>query len=144
MMPDPEQTNTDASGRLHQIGAVAERTGLSLRTIRHYDEVGLVIPSGRSAGGFRLYTDADVARLEEIKVMKPLGFTLEETVEILGLRDQVHRGTIDTGGLDRLADFADRAEQRVRALRRQLQRASTFAAGVRTDVDRTGVAMEPT
>lgn len=141
-MRSPEATTTDTGGALHQIGAVAERTGLSLRTIRHYDEVGLVIPSGRSAGGFRLYTDADVARLEEIKVMKPLGFTLEETVEILGLRALVHSGTVDTGGLDRLADFADRAEQRVRALRQQADRASSFAAGVRTDVEQAGTAME--
>ena len=70
---------------LHQIGAVAERVGLSLRTIRHYEEVGLVTPTGRSAGGFRLYTDADVDRLSQVKVMKPLGFSLEETHEVLEL-----------------------------------------------------------
>ena len=43
-----------------QIGEVAERTGLSLRTIRYYEEVGLLSPSGRTAGGFRLYADSDV------------------------------------------------------------------------------------
>ena len=139
-----EEATADAGGALHQIGAVAERTGLSLRTIRHYDEVGLVVPSGRSAGGFRLYTDADVARLEEIKVMKPLGFTLEETVEILGLRALVHGATVDTDGLDRLADFAARAEERVGALRQQLDGASSFAEGVRSEVERAGAAMEPT
>ncbi len=46
-----------------RIGEVADRVGLSLRTIRHYDEIGLVVPSDRSAGGFRLYTEADVVRL---------------------------------------------------------------------------------
>ena len=55
-----------SDGQLHQIGTVAERVGLSLRTIRHYEEVGLVVPSGRSAGGFRLYTDGDVERLEQV------------------------------------------------------------------------------
>ena len=44
-----------------QIGEVAERTNLSLRTIRYYEEVDLVPPSARTPGGFRLYTEADVA-----------------------------------------------------------------------------------
>jgi DNA-binding transcriptional MerR regulator len=123
---------------LHQIGAVADRTDLSLRTIRHYEEVGLVIPSGRSAGGFRLYTDADIARLEEIKVMKPLGFSLEETVEILELRAAVQGGTIDTDGLDRLSEFAARAETKVLKLRQQLDQARSFTAALHSDADRAG------
>jgi len=53
----------DHSADTMQIGEVADRTQLSLRTIRHYDEVGLVPPSARSEGGFRLYTEADVERL---------------------------------------------------------------------------------
>ncbi|NLE82111.1 MAG: MerR family transcriptional regulator [Rhodococcus sp.] len=66
-----------------QIGAVAERTELSIKTIRHYDEVGLVTPSERSVGGFRLYTEADVQRLLVIRRMKPLGFTLDEMRQLL-------------------------------------------------------------
>ena len=66
-----------------QIGEVAERTQLSLRTIRHYDQVGLVPPSARSEGGFRLYTRADVERLNHVRRITPLGFSLEETAEIL-------------------------------------------------------------
>ena len=46
-----------------QIGEAAERVGLSIRTIRHYEEVGLIVPSARSGGGFRLYTEPDLARL---------------------------------------------------------------------------------
>ena len=49
-------------GEQMQIGEVAERTGLSLRTIRYYEEVGLAVPSARSQGGFRLYTEPDVGR----------------------------------------------------------------------------------
>lgn len=128
--------NDDAD--LHQIGAVAERTGLSLRTIRHYDEVGLVTPSGRSTGGFRLYTDADIARLEEIKVMKPLGFSLEETIEILELRRAANDGTIDTSGLDQLSEYATRAEQQMLVLRQQLDRARSFTATVREEIDLAG------
>ena len=68
---------------LLQIGEVSARTELSIKTIRHYDDVGLVVPSARSAGGFRLYTGEDVARLIAIRRMKPLGFTLEEMRELL-------------------------------------------------------------
>ena len=64
--------------RSMQIGEVAERTGLSFRTLRHYDEIGLLSPSARSDGGFRLYTEDDVARLLVIRRMKPLGYSLDE------------------------------------------------------------------
>lgn len=69
---------TTPAAELLQIGEVAARTELSIKTIRHYDEVGLVVPSARSAGGFRLYTADDVDRLMAIRRMKPLGFTLDE------------------------------------------------------------------
>jgi MerR family copper efflux transcriptional regulator len=70
-----------------QIGQVAARTELSITTVRHYDEVGLVTPSARSAGGFRLYTEADVERLLVIRRMKPLGFTLSDMKELLDSLD---------------------------------------------------------
>jgi len=60
------------------IGEVAARTDLSLRSLRHWEEVGLLRPSGRSEGGFRLYTEADVDKILVIRRMKPLGFTLDE------------------------------------------------------------------
>jgi DNA-binding transcriptional MerR regulator len=74
---------------LMQIGEVAERTGLSLRTIRYYEEVGLVVPATRSQGGFRLYTDTDVERLQVVKRMKPLEFTLEQMRELLDISDRL-------------------------------------------------------
>lgn len=70
-----------------QIGEVAARTELSIRTLRHYDELGLVTPSARSVGGFRLYTGDDVDRLLVIRRMKPLGFTLSEMKELLAALD---------------------------------------------------------
>ncbi|MFI5681510.1 MerR family transcriptional regulator [Streptomyces cellulosae] len=72
-----------------QIGEVAARTELSLRTIRHYVETGLVIPSARSQGGFRLYTETDVARLMVIRRVKPLGFTLEQMRDLLDATDRL-------------------------------------------------------
>ena len=65
------------------MGAVADRLGLSVRTLHHWDEKGLVTPSHRSTGGFRLYTENDIARLHPIRRMKPLGFSLEEMRELL-------------------------------------------------------------
>lgn len=77
----------DAVPTTMHIGELADRTGLSNRTIRHYDEVGLLRPSGRTGGGFRLYTDTDLARLLIIRRMKPLGFTLEQMGELLAVVD---------------------------------------------------------
>ncbi|MGI5290207.1 MerR family transcriptional regulator [Nonomuraea polychroma] len=121
------------------IGQVAARTGLSLRTIRHYDEVGLVRPSARSQGGFRLYTEADVARLMVIRRMKPLGFTLEEMGELLAITDRLDQagpsagrallGAAERADLRaRLERFEQAAQERCAALRIQLNRAEEFAA----------------
>lgn len=71
------------TGEHHRIGEVADRVGLSLRSIRYYEEVGLVAPSGRTDGGFRLYTEADVARLSLVKALKPLGMPLGTMRELL-------------------------------------------------------------
>ena len=73
----------DGEGVHMQIGQIATRTELSIRTLRHYDDVGLVTPSARSPGGFRLYTEDDVERLLVIRRMKPLGFTLAEMKDLL-------------------------------------------------------------
>ncbi|MGW0177776.1 MerR family transcriptional regulator [Nocardia sp. NPDC003345] len=113
-----------------QIGQVAERTELSLKTIRHYDEVGLVQPSARSAGGFRLYTRADIDRLLVIRRMKPLGFSLAEmkqlldTVDILGdpTATPEQRATANAG----LLDYRDRARENADRLARQLAYAREF------------------
>ena len=72
---------------LLQIGEAAERVGLSLRTVRYWEEIGLVAPNARSKGGFRLYSESDLSRLLVVKAMKPLGLTLEEMREILELID---------------------------------------------------------
>ncbi|MFJ6158811.1 MerR family transcriptional regulator [Pseudarthrobacter sp. NPDC092184] len=74
------------------IGELAERTGLSLRTIRHYDDVGLLPATARTDGGFRVYSEDDFERLMVIKQMKPLGFSLEEMADILELFSQQDAG----------------------------------------------------
>lgn len=71
------------------IGEVASRAGLSLRTVRYYESIGLVIPSGRTEGGFRLYTEPDVQRLLLVRALKPAEFTPDELVELIELRDRL-------------------------------------------------------
>jgi MerR family transcriptional regulator, repressor of the yfmOP operon len=67
-----------------RIDAVAQRTGLTKRSIRYYEEIGLLSPCGRSEGGFRLFTEADVARLERIQALRDsAGLSLAEIAELL-------------------------------------------------------------
>ncbi|MFF6879698.1 MULTISPECIES: MerR family transcriptional regulator [unclassified Streptomyces] len=119
-------------GKHMQIGEVASRTELSLRTIRHYEETGLVVPSARSQGGFRLYTEADVARLMVIRRMKPLGFTLDQMRDLLDVTDRLDAGTALAADerealLERLRSYRQAATQQMEKLRVQLIRAEDFA-----------------
>jgi DNA-binding transcriptional MerR regulator len=67
-----------------QIGEVAERTGVTQRTLRFYEEKGLLKPPTRMEGGFRLYSEEDVQRVERIKRLQTLlGFTLAEIKEMV-------------------------------------------------------------
>lgn len=77
-----------------QIGEVAERTGVTQRTLRFYEEKGLLKPPSRLEGGFRLYSEDDVKRVEQIKRLQTLlGFTLadiKEMVEAEEIKTQLH------------------------------------------------------
>lgn len=67
-----------------QIGEVAERTGVTQRTLRFYEEKGLLKPPSRLDGGFRLYSEEDVLRVEQIKRLQGLlGFTLAEIKDMV-------------------------------------------------------------
>lgn len=84
----------------YAIGEAAQRAGVSTRTLRYYQELGLLTPSGASPGGNRRYSEADVARLLRIlELRNVMGFDLERIGDILGaedrlaeLRDEVRRG----------------------------------------------------
>lgn len=121
-----------------QIGEVAERTGLSLRTIRYYEEMGLVRPSARSHGGFRLYSESDIARLELVRRMKPLDFTLEEVRDVLQTLDALEQPDVDRTTHDellaRLDGYRVAADERCERLRAQLDTAEEFAAGLRGEI----------
>lgn len=70
-------------GRLFKIGELADKTGLTNRTIRYYGEIGLLKPVKRSRSGYRLYSREELERLQKIRSLKFLGFQLEEIKECL-------------------------------------------------------------
>lgn len=121
-----------------QIGEVGSQTGLSLRTIRYYEEVGLVAPSARRTGGFRLYTETDVAPLQVVKRMKPLDFSLEEMKDLMATIDAL----VDTQGergaelVGKLEMYHEAAEARVAAVREQLAIADEFASDLSAEISR--------
>jgi DNA-binding transcriptional MerR regulator len=65
------------------VGALAKRAGLTVRTLHHYDEIGLLSPSGRSEAGYRLYSDADIQRLERIVLLRGLDVALDDIGAVL-------------------------------------------------------------
>ncbi|MCP3137771.1 MerR family transcriptional regulator [Pyxidicoccus xibeiensis] len=91
-----------------RIGELARHAGLTVRTLHHYDAIGLLKPSARSGGGYRLYGQADIARLHAIQAMRQLGLALEDVGRLL-----------DGGG----APLPVIVEQQLRALDRQIAQA---------------------
>jgi DNA-binding transcriptional MerR regulator len=70
-----------------KIGELARRTGISVRTLHHYDEIGLLSPSHRTESGHRLYGREEVVRLQQILSLRQMEFSLEEIGELLARRD---------------------------------------------------------
>ncbi len=104
---------------LYTIEQVATRTGFTKRTLRYYEEVGLLPPTGRTEGNYRRYSEADIERLERIKNLRGLlGFSLNEIRELLEAEDE--RGQIkvayqhETEALAKIAQL-DRADEIIHA-----------------------------
>ena len=117
---------TDHGERLLYISEVAQRTGLTQRTLRYYEEIGLLDPPQRMEGGFRLYSEDDIQRITRIVELKRLlGFSLleiKELVEAEELREQLR------DELKREVDPVVRRETLERAIRTvefQLEKVST-------------------
>src|SRR5258708_34448094 len=72
-----------SSGQTWKVGALARATGLTVRTLHYYDEIGLLPPSARLAGGHRLYDAADAARLYRLIRLRQLGFPLDQVDAVL-------------------------------------------------------------
>lgn len=110
-----------------KVGELAERVGLTVRTLHHYDEIGLLSPSRRSASGHRLYDTPEIARLQQIRSLQQLGFSLDEIGALLArddysplrvvemhlqrARDDLSRQQLLVDRLQRIADRLAAAEQ---------------------------------
>lgn len=113
-----------------RIGELARRSGLPTRTIRYYESIGLILAPRRSSGGYRLYDDSALARLEFIRKAQRLGLSLAETRDIARLRD---------GGAEpcsHVLSLLDRQIERVEAVRSQLDVFVKELRGLRLDVRR--------
>jgi DNA-binding transcriptional MerR regulator len=129
------QSKAKGSEELHQIGEVAEQVGLSLRTVRYYEEVGLLAAPARTEGGFRLYGAEHIGQLQLIKQMKPLGLSIEEMRTLLAAREDLSSTSARkrAAARDSLEGFADLAGERCRDLRKQLRSAERFAEQIRDE-----------
>jgi DNA-binding transcriptional MerR regulator len=132
--------SSSAGREVYQVGEVADRVTLSLRTVRYYEESGLLTPVGRTAGGFRLYDQDAVDRLLLIKKMKPLGFTLEEMRSLLTLRVEVTRPGLAPGRREELQErlqmWVVLGEEKLATLQEQVRVAEEFVIGLHDDTAR--------
>ena len=102
------------------VGEVAELAGVTVRTLHHYDELGLLSPSERSSAGYRWYSHDDLLRLQEILIWRQLGFSLLEIASLL-----------DDPGHDRLAAL----ERQRELVGREIERLGSLAAAVDAAID---------
>lgn len=94
-----------------KIGELARRSGLNVETLRYYERRGLIPPPDRLPSGYRIYPTATLQRLAFIRRCKALGFTLEETRDLLQLQQHPERGS---------AAVKQRVEQHIRDIRRKV------------------------
>jgi MerR family copper efflux transcriptional regulator len=126
----PQDDGSVPAAAFMHIGEVATRTELSLRSLRHWEEVGLLRPSGRTDGGFRLYTEDDVEKILVIRRMKPLGFSLDQMKDVMGdlevLVDPTAADDARRAARLRLDAIRDDAVERRARLARQVEMADEF------------------
>jgi DNA-binding transcriptional MerR regulator len=109
--------------RTWRIGEVATATGLTIRALHHYDQIGLVVPSGRTPGGHRLYTSADLALLYQVTAMRQLGLSLDQVRPLLAGHADVRQV------IDQQLEQVDRQIRLARRLRQQLLAARAADSG---------------
>ena len=95
----------------YSVGQVAGLAGVTIRTLHHYDKIGLLSPSGRSAAGYRIYEEADLERLQQILFYRELEFALEEIATIV---DDQHTDAV--GHLRRQRGLLTERIERLRAM----------------------------
>src|SRR5687767_7391713 len=99
----------------YSVGEVSRLANVSIRTLHHYDGIGLVAPNGRTDAGYRLYSDADVARLAQVLFYRELGFSLQNIAVILD---------------DPASDVAEHLRRQKELLRDHVERLEARAAAI--------------
>lgn len=79
---------------MYRVAQVAQVTGVTIRTLHHYDDIALLKPSKRSGAGHRLYSDDDLVRLQQILTLRHMGFSLEEIGDLLDSHSYDLRGSL--------------------------------------------------
>ncbi|MEX5721341.1 MerR family transcriptional regulator [Geodermatophilus maliterrae] len=102
------------------VGEVAALAGVTVRTLHHYDRIGLLSPSGRTAAGYRRYSAADLGRLHQVLLYRELGFALEEVATLLD---------------DPSADPAEHLRRQHRLLQDRLGRTQAMVAAVEKEME---------
>lgn len=128
----------DVSEGLVRIGEVAEKLGVSPRTIKYYEELGLIEPEERSPGGFRLYSERDIRRLTGILKMKGMGFSLAAISELLSVRDAARGATKITvlgSAIERLSERKQEVEGRIGKLEEDLKSAEALKKDLERDIE---------
>lgn len=103
------------------IGAAAKASGLPVKTVRYYADIGLVIPEGRSESGYRQYTSPELNKLIFARRARAFGFSIEATRELLSLYEDRNRSSADVKRIaqGRLADIEAKMQE-LQALRDEL------------------------
>ena len=116
----------DAGNDTLKVGELAERTGLTVRTLHHYDEIGLLRPSRRTPAGHRLYGRAEIERLQQIASLRHLGLPLEEIAACLARPEYSLERVLDlhVERMERQIARQERLCQVVRSLRDRLRAAA--------------------
>jgi Cu(I)-responsive transcriptional regulator len=119
--PRPELSEARERG-LHNIGEASALAGVSAKMIRHYESIGLIPQAARTFAGYRLYSDADVHRLQFIKRARTLGFSIKQIEALLSLWDDRSRASADVKRLAKAhaAELAQRIEE-MQAMQRTLE-----------------------
>ena len=108
-----------------RVGAVARLAGITVRTLHHYDQIGLLRPAGRSEAGYRRYTDADLERLQQILFYRELGFALDEIGSVMAERNGTDGDATPSDHLRRqhalLLDRIARLQRMARAVEKALE-----------------------
>ena len=93
-MPRPELADAREQG-FHNIGEAAQLSDVSAKMIRHYESIGLIPEADRTFAGYRIYSDADVHRLQFIRRSRNLGFSIKQIQALLGLWDDRSRASAE-------------------------------------------------